>query len=447
MIDRRVQDVRRALKDGSNSTLNQVVEGLSPVESAQVLSRLRPAEMVQIARSLPGENLAEAVAHLRSTVGATLLARLQRSEAAAILTAMDPDDATDIIAHLPGDAAASVLSAIPPENAQRIQQLLVYPPQSAGGRMTPHFLAIRPDLMADEAILAIRRHRKDAEAGYYIYIVDDDDNFLGVLSLRELVMASGETPVRELMTAETVSIAVGADQEDAARLLTQRDLLALPVIDHGGRLVGIITEDDIADVIEEETTEDFERIGGSQPLETPYRRASIVLLFRKRIFWLLALFVAEAYTGSVMRFFEDTLEQAVALSFFIPLLLGTGGNVGSQITTTLVRAMAVEDLTLRDLRWILGKEFTVGIVIGLVMAAIAFIRAEVLGVGPDVATAVAFAIAAITIWSSTVAAVLPMALRKFRFDPTVVSAPFITTLVDGTGLVIYFVIAKAVLGI
>lgn len=282
---------------------------------------------------------------------------------------------------------------------------------------------------------------------YSVYVVDGGGAFLGILSLRDLVLAPPETPVRGLMTPHPVSVQVDTDQEVAARLLVRLDLLALPVLDAQGHLVGILTEDDVADVLEEEATEDFERLGGSQPLEMPYRRAGATLLFRKRLPWLLALFVAEAYTGNVMRYFEDTLEQVVALAFFIPLLLGTGGNVGSQITTTLVRAMAVDDLGLRDLRWILGKEFAVGLLIGVVMAVIAFGRAWILGVGMDVGTVVALAIAAITIWSSVVAAALPLALRRLRFDPTVVSAPFITTLVDGTGLVIYFLIARSVLGL
>ncbi|HWV23014.1 MAG TPA: magnesium transporter [Thermomicrobiales bacterium] len=447
MTDQLVEDIRRALVAGTDLTLDDVTGELSPAEWARILSRLPAYEMVTVAHALPASDLPDIVADMRSAIGADLVERMQRPEAAALLEAMDPDDATDIVARLDDDVATQLLGAMAPGNAQRIRQLLVYPADTAGGRMTPEFLALRPELTADEAIAAIRLYRRDAETPYYIYVVDGDGQFRGVLSLHELVMASGDTPVRELMQPETVSVTVDTDQEEAARLLTRRNLLALPVIDHDDHLVGIITEDDVADVIEEETTEDFERIGGSQPLETPYRHASILLLFRKRIVWLLALFVAEAYTGSVMRFFEDTLDQVVALSFFIPLLLGTGGNVGSQITTTLVRAMAVEELTLRDLRWILGKEFAVGMVIGVVMAVIAYVRAELLHVGSDVSTVIAFAIAAISIWSSIVAAVLPLMLRKFRFDPTVVSAPFITTLVDGTGLVIYFMIAKSVLGI
>jgi magnesium transporter len=300
-------------------------------------------------------------------------------------------------------------------------------------------------MTAEQAISRIRQEARTAEMAYYVYVADEDERFRGVLSLHELVMASPETPVRDLMVGEPISVHVDTDQEDAARLLIRRHLLAIPVIDADDRLVGIITENDVADVLEEEATEDIERLGGSQPLATPYRHASVFLLFRKRIVWLLALFIAEAYTGNVMRIFEDELAQVVALAFFIPLLLGTGGNIGSQITTTLVRAMAVEDLTLRDVRWVLAKETGVGLVIGGVMALVAYGRAEILGVGSDVAMVVAITIAIISIWSSVVAAVLPMLLRKLRFDPTVVSAPFITTLVDGTGLVLYFTIAKLVL--
>jgi magnesium transporter len=209
--------------------------------------------------------------------------------------------------------------------------------------------------------------------------------------------------------------------------------------------VGIITQDDVADILEQEATEDFERIGGSQPLDVSYLRASVPLLVRRRIVWLLLLFVAEAYTGTVLRAFEDELQQVIALSFFIPLLIGTGGNVGSQTTTTLVRAIAVGEVGLSDVLRVMRKEITVGVILGAVMAVIAFGRAEFLGVSRDVGVVVALTIASITVWSATVASVLPLVLRRLKIDPAVVSAPFITTLVDGTGLIIYFTIAKIVL--
>jgi magnesium transporter len=329
--------------------------------------------------------------------------------------------------------------------AAELRGLLAYPPNTAGGQMTPAFVAIAPDLRADQAIAALRQVAEEAETVNYVYVLEESGRLLGVLSLHQLVLNRSDTPVRALMAPDVISVPADADQEAAARLLTERNLLALPVVDRDQKLLGIITQDDVADVLEEEATEDIERLGGSQPLDMPYRMASIGLLFRRRIVWLLALFVAEAYTGTVMRAFERELASVVALTFFVPLLIGTGGNVGSQVTTTLVRAMAVGELRLRDVRWVLGKEIVVGLTMGLVMAVAAFGRAEILGVGMDIGAVVALTIAAICIWSSTVAAVLPLLLQKARVDPAVVSAPMITTLVDGTGLVIYFSIAKVLL--
>lgn len=443
----RLDGVRRALREEGGAPLVTVTGPLGSAEWAWVLVRLPAHELRAAVPRLPPGQLPEIVAELPPRTAAELVDRLPPPEGAALLRALDPDDAVDLLAHLNAGAAQTLLGLLPAEAAARLRQLLTYPPDTAGGRMTPQFVALPPDLNADQAIGAIRRAAHGAETVYSVFVVDGAGAFLGILSLRELVLAPPGTPVLELLVPDPVCVRVDADQEEAARLLIGRNLLALPVLDARGRLVGILTEDDVADVLEEEATEDIERLGGSQPLEMPYRRAGAALLLRKRLPWLLALFVAEAYTGNVMRYFEDTLEQVVALAFFIPLLLGTGGNVGSQITTTLVRAMAVDDLGLRDLRWILGKEFAVGALIGVVMAVIAFGRAWLLGVGMDVGTVVALAIAAITIWASVVAAALPLALRKFRFDPTVVSAPFITTLVDGTGLVIYFLIARSILGL
>ncbi|CAM4437120.1 magnesium transporter [Deinococcus marmoris] len=444
--ERRLDEVRRALREEATSLVT-VTGPLGSDEWAWLLTRLPPRELLGAAQRLPPEQLAQTVAELPPDTAADLIAQLPLPEGAALLRTLDPDDAADLLAYLDAGTLQKLLGLLPTALTERLQQLLTYPPDTAGGRMTPQFVALSPDLSADQAIEAIRRAAREAETVYSVFVVDGAGAFLGILSLRDLVLAPPGTPVRELMLPRPVCVRVDTDQEEAARLLTGGNLLALPVLDAGGRLVGILTEDDVADVLEEEATEDFERLGGSQPLETPYRRASTGLLLRKRLPWLLALFVAEAYTGNVMRYFEDTLEQVVALAFFIPLLLGTGGNIGSQITTTLVRAMAVDDLSLRDLRWILGKELTVGLLIGAVMAAIAFGRAFLLGVGPDVGTVVALTIAAISVWSSVVAALLPLGLRALRLDPTVVSAPFITTLVDGTGLVIYFLIARAVLGL
>ncbi len=275
--------------------------------------------------------------------------------------------------------------------------------------------------------------------------MDDDRRLLGVLSLYRLMLSRDVTPVAELMAPSTVRVRADADQEVAARLLTDRNLLAIPVVDEQDHLLGIITADDVADVLEQEATEDIERLGGSEPLNVPYRTSSVLLLVRKRIVWLLLLFVAEAYTGTVLRDFEAELSAVVALSFFIPLLIGTGGNMGSQTVTLIVRAMAVGEVSIRDIGWIVFKEMRVGLILGGIMAVVAFGRAALLGVGTDIGLVVSLTILVVCLWSATVAAALPLILRRLRIDPAVVSAPLITTLVDGTGLIIYFEIARAVL--
>jgi len=249
------------------------------------------------------------------------------------------------------------------------------------------------------------------------------------------------------MAPTTVRVRASADQEAAARLLTDRNLLAIPVVDDEDHLLSIITEDDVADVLQAEATEDIERLGGSQPLNLPYRLASVPLLVRKRVIWLLLLFVAAGYTGTVLQNFQGELTDVVALSFFIPLLIGTGGNIGSQTVTLIVRAMALNEVAMRDIAWIVFKEMRVALILGGVMAVAAYVRAELLGVSADIGVVVALTIIAICVWAATVAAALPLVLRRLRVDPAVVSAPLITTVVDGTGLIIYFEIARLVLNL
>jgi magnesium transporter len=308
-------------------------------------------------------------------------------------------------------------------------------------------VAVPQDATAEEAIAAIRNLVDSAETVNYVYVVDEERRLLGVLSLYRLLLSRAATPVVELMAPTTVRVRASADQEVAARLLTDRNLLAIPVVDDDDRLLGIITEDDVADVLQAEATEDIERLGGSQPLNVPYRLSNVQLLVRKRVVWLLVLFVAEAYTGMVLRGFEAELSTVVALGFFIPLLIGTGGNIGSQTVTLIVRAMAIGEITLRDIGWIVFKELRVGLIMGLVMGAVGFAQAAFLGVSSDIGLVVALTLVAISAWSATVAAALPLVLRRLRVDPAVVSAPFISTLVDGTGLIIYFEIARFVLSL
>jgi magnesium transporter len=308
--------------------------------------------------------------------------------------------------------------------------------------------SVAPSATVAEAVDQIRAYaaaHPDGSVGASVYIVDSGNTLAGSVRLRELVLAQAQVAIGALMRDVPVTVRPLTDIEEAAKTLIEHKLDELPVVDDEGRLLGILSEDDAIEAVERETTEDAERQGGSEPLEVPYLRASPWLLWRKRIVWLLVLFAAEAYTGTVLRAFEDEMEAVVALAFFIPLLIGTGGNTGTQITTTLVRAMGTGQIKFRDLPAILSKEMSTGFLIAVAMAVAAMIRAWTLGVGPEVTLTVCLTVAAIVMWASLVSSVLPLALKKLKVDPAVVSAPMIATVVDGTGLIIYFWIAHLTL--
>ncbi|HEV8696916.1 MAG TPA: magnesium transporter [Candidatus Limnocylindrales bacterium] len=438
-------EVQGLIREREQEGVRGLADRIGPAEWADLVPQLEPDEVAVLLQWLPDDEIPERLEELSPGEAAHILRTLTREHAATVLEGMDPDDAADVVERLPDDEAREILVRMRPSEATELRELSRYDPDTAGGLMTPAFVAVNDDATATEAMAAIRRLIDEAETVNYIYVIGPDRELFGVLSLYRLLLSPGTTPVRELMAPSTVRVRADADQEVAARLLTDRNLLAIPVVDDADRLLGIITEDDVADVLEAEATEDIERLGGSEPLNVPYRSSSVVLLVRKRVLWLLLLFVAEAYTGTVLRDFEGELSQVVALAFFIPLLIGTGGNMGSQTVTLIVRAMALGEVTMRDIGWIIVKELRVGLILGAIMAVVAFGRAALLGVGVDIGGVVALTILAICIWSATVAAALPLLLRALRIDPAVVSAPLITTLVDGTGLVLYFEIARWIL--
>ena len=439
--------LRAALSNGHAPDL-AVLHEAPREELAQALADLSPTDLGRLVTRLGDEALADIVAELDAFDAARLLGKLGRAQAADVLEEMDPDDAADVMGELHPSDAEAILHEMEQEEAQDVRDLLNYPPESAAGIMTPDFVAVAPYLTADEALEQLGRVAEEAETIYYVYVTEPGTGrLLGVLSLRSLVLSPRWKLVSQLMYPGVTRIKADADQETAARLLDKNNYLALPVVDEHDRLLGIITADDAADVLLEEAGEDIERLGGSQPLDEPYLRASIFHLFRKRVLWLLVLFVGGAFTGSVLNHFEDTLGRIVALTFFIPLLIGIGGNVGSQTVTTLVRAMGVGEVQFRDLFRVFCREAAVGVLLGLVMAGVTFSRAVILGVGAEIGPVVAVTALFIVVWAAMVGAVLPLVLHRIRIDPAVVSAPFISTLVDGTGLFLYLTIAQFMLGI
>jgi magnesium transporter len=311
--------------------------------------------------------------------------------------------------------------------------------------MTSEFLALRRRMTAAEAIQAVRAWKPEVETVYYLFVVDRYGNLCGVVNLRQLIVADPATPLAEIMDPDVISVPVGTDQEECARLMARYDLLALPVVNGDDRLLGVITVDDLVDVLEEETTEDIQRLGGAEPLERAYLDTGVLTVTRKRVGWLLLLFLTETLTGSVLRHFENELQEAVALAFFVPLLIGTGGNAGSQTTSTIIRALAVGDIDLGDALRALWHELRAGLLLGMAMAGIAYVRALTWGSSPALALSVALAIFTIVVWANGLGSLLPLLAARLRIDPTVVSGPVMSTLVDATGLFIYFTIAHAIL--
>src|SRR3954447_12943945 len=376
--------LRAALSNGHAPDL-AALRAAPREELAQALADLDPTELGLLVTRLGDEALADIVAELDAFDAARLIGKLGRAQAADVLEEMDPDDAADVMGELRPHEAEAILTEMEEEEAEDVRDLLTYRPESAAGIMTPDFVAVAPYLTADEALTQLGRVAEEAETIHYVYVTEPTSGrLLGVLSLRSLVLSPRWKLVSQLMNADVTRILADADQETAARLLDKNNLLALPVVDDVGRLLAIITADDAADVLLEEAGEDIERLGGSQPLEEPYLRASIFHLFRKRVLWLLVLFVGGAFTGSVLDHFQDTLSQVVSLTFFIPLLIGIGGNVGSQSVTTLVRAMGVGEVRFQDLFRVFWREAAVGVLLGVVMGAVTYARAWLLGVGTEI---------------------------------------------------------------
>ncbi|MDE8809150.1 magnesium transporter [Aeromonas hydrophila] len=417
---------------------------LDPVQRADQLLTLRPEELNCIFDTLPTADGAALLSSLSADCAGRLLMRLHASIVSVLQGAMPRRDMLAILRRLGSSDRTMLLARFPEQVQSTFYSLLDWPTESVGANMRHEFLAIGDQETVGSAKQLIHDAWDNAQLFQNLYVVNNDHRLLGSISLKSLLIADPQLPVSELMDRETVRINARADQELAARLLIDRDISTLPVEDQG-KLVGIFHVDDAADILELESTEDAEMQGGSSPLDTPYLQATPWQLWRKRVGWLLILFVAEAYTGTVLRAFEEQLEAAIALAFFIPLLIGTGGNSGTQITTTIVRAMAVGEVSLKNLGTVLKKEISTGLLISAAIALAAWVRAWSLGVGPQIGMVVTLTIIAIVLWSATVASVIPMVLRRFRIDPAVVSAPFIATLVDGTGLIIYFEIAKLLL--
>lgn len=422
-----------------------IIESLRAPDQADLFTELEDDEQTALLPRLDPESSADILEEMDDEEAARIVATLSTGDAARILDEMEPDEAADLLGEMEPEQAIAVLNEL--EDPEEVRPLLVHAEDSAGGLMTSEFLALRRRMTAEEAMAAMRAWDPDTEDTYDVYVVDRHGLLTGMVTMRQLIMAQPSDLVSDFMETEPITVVAGADQEEVARLMSRYDLTSLPVVDASGLLIGVITIDDVVDVLEEETTEDIQRLGATQPLDHPYLETSILNVFRKRIFWLLLLFLTETLTGSVLRHFEEEIAAVVALSFFIPLLIGTGGNAGSQTTSTIIRALAVGDIDRRDLWRPFFHELGVGLLLGSVMAVVAYGRALLWGTSQGVALTVSIAILAIVVWANVLGSVLPILASRLKIDPTVVSGPAMSTLVDATGLFIYFTIAGIILGL
>lgn len=427
--------------------IHELLNKMQPYDLSEILRELDESQQLELISSLSLANAAEVLEYLEPELQYHLLNRLDNSLASPLLKQMSSDMVVDLLLAVHPLQAKKLLRLLPEDYRKKINDLMNYPEYTAGSLMTVDYVSARAYWTGEQTIQHIRKVGYEAEIISYIYVTDKRGKLFGVVSLKEIILADPKTPLSHIAKTDIISVPAEMEQEEVASILSRYAFYAVPVVDRQTRLIGIITYDDVVEVIQDEATEDIQKIGGSQPLTEPYFKTSIWDLYRKRILWLLVLFIGGAYTATVLENYQVTLDKVVALSFFIPLLIGTGGNTGSQIVTTLIRALGVGEVKFHDLFRVIRKELIAGLLLGVSLGLIGFLRAYVMGVTFDIAYVVAFAAMFIVLWTSLVAAALPLILDRLHADPAVISGPLISTLVDGTGLIIYMTIAKIILGL
>lgn len=383
-----------------------------------------------------------------------LLLSLPPAKRRSLIRLLAPDDAADVIQAAAPDDRDGLFHLFDAPTREEVMALMAYEQDAAGGLMSTRYARVRPEMTVGEAIVYLRKQaRTNLETLYYVYVLDEQQHLLGVLSLRELFASEASTRVRDVMHRDFLFVRADQDQESVSRVFAENDLVAIPVVDDDGKIQGIVTIDDIVDVVQEEATEDIQKIGGTEALDAPYLQVDMLQMVRKRAGWLSALFLGEMLTASAMAHFEDEIARAVVLALFVPLIISSGGNSGSQATTIVIRAMALDELRLRDWWRVARREVAAGVTLGLVLGSIGYLRIVVWQAfsplyGPHyklVAATVAGSLVGVVTFGTVAGSLLPFVLKKLGFDPASASAPFVATLVDVSGLVIYFTVASLIL--
>lgn len=445
----------KLLGEKKYTSLRDILITMNPSDIASVFETLDEDRIPLLFRLLPKELAAETFVEMEPDNQELLIRGFSDSELKEIVDELYLDDAVDLVEEMPANVVRRILAQADPDTRKSINELLRYPENSAGSIMTTEYVTLRPAMTVGEAILRIRRTGVDKETIYTCYVTNNR-SLVGLVTVKDLLLAEDDDiPVQNIMETHVISLNTMTDQEEAARMFAKYNFLAMPVVDTENRMVGIVTFDDAMDVMEEEATEDIEIMGGMSPSEKSYTRATVWDLFKQRIPWLLLLMVSATFTGMIITSFENALAAQVALTAFIPMLMDTGGNTGSQSSVTVIRSISLGELEFRDLPRVVWKEIRTAVLCGIVLAVVCFVKILLVdklllgnvNITVWVDLVVSATLAITVLLAKAVGCTLPMVAKKLGFDPAVMASPFITTIVDAMSLLVYFGIAKALLGV
>ncbi|HEX7708980.1 MAG TPA: magnesium transporter [Thermoanaerobaculia bacterium] len=449
----RVVLVRSVMQERRFLELRRLLVKWTAPHVAELVCDLDADEQAVVFRVLPRDLAADTFEYLPLQDQEGLLQALGDQRVAAILDEMSPDDRTALLEELPGLATRRLLNLLSPEEREVARQLLGYPEESIGRLMTPDYVAIREEWDVAQVLAHIRKFGRDRETLNVLYVVDAEGHLIDDIRMREFLLVDPETKVSELMDNHFIALRAMDDQETAVGYFRKYDRVALPVTDSAGLLIGIVTIDDVLDVAEQEATEDIHKLGGTEALDEPYLTISLPMMLRKRAPWLVILLIAQMLTTAVMGYFEEEIASAIFLALFIPLIISSGGNSGSQAASLVTRALALGEVRLRDWWRIVRREFITGVGLGLILGIVGFVRVALWGIQFDlyeghwflVATTIGVAVFGVVLWGSLTGSALPLLLKRLGADPAASSAPFVATIVDVTGIAIYFTVAALVL--